>query len=337
MANPPADGKPSPPSFIAALRGGFDAVANHVTLLIFPVALDMLLWLGPHVQLKKAILGLLNELGTSPAWEATGSAEIWENNLPVLQEAANRLNLMTNLRSLPVGIPSLMSGLLPVKVPGGAPLFWDVSNPWLILGLVLLLTVFGLGAGSLYFSIVAQAALGGSPEWRKAIQDWPRAMLQVLSLAVALLIALLIISLPSLCIFSVIAWGGLPLGQLGIIIYLAVLLWIAFPVIFTPHGIFAYRIDVLTALRKSVRLTRLTLPTTSFFILIIFMLSEGLDILWRVPAEDSWLMVLGIAGHAFITTGLLAATFLYFRDADRWVQIMLEKARSMQAHAQPPG
>jgi hypothetical protein len=42
------------------------------------------------------------------------------------------------------------------------------------------------------------------------------------------------------------------------------------------------------------------------------------------PEETSWLSLVGVAGHAFVTTGLLAASFIYYRDADRWVKAILK-------------
>ena len=52
-----------------------------------------------------------------------------------------------------------------------------------------------------------------------------------------------------------------------------------------------------------------------------------MDLLWRTPDEASWLMLVGIAGHAFVTTSLLAATFIYYRDADRWTEDTLRKMK----------
>jgi len=69
----------------------------------------------------------------------------------------------------------------------------------------------------------------------------------------------------------------------------------------------------------SIQVTNATLPTTALFFLSVFILSQGLNLLWRIPPTDSWLALVGIAGHAFVVTGLLAASFVYFRDADCWV------------------
>jgi hypothetical protein len=80
----------------------------------------------------------------------------------------------------------------------------------------------------------------------------------------------------------------------------------------------------------------MTLPTTSLFILSVLVISEGLDLLWRIPPETSWLTLVGVCGHAFITSALLAASFIYYRDADHWTQEtlkMLKSQRNMQSQS----
>jgi hypothetical protein len=59
----------------------------------------------------------------------------------------------------------------------------------------------------------------------------------------------------------------------------------------------------------------------------VVVLSEGLDVLWRVPKDASWLTLVGLAGHGFISTGLLAATFIYYRDATQWVEEVLKQVK----------
>jgi hypothetical protein len=78
--------------------------------------------------------------------------------------------------------------------------------------------------------------------------------------------------------------------------------------------------NFFTSVKVSANLTRKTLPTTVLFILAVFLLSKGLDILWLVPSETSWLLIVGILGHAFVTTALIASSFVYYRDALRWMR-----------------
>jgi hypothetical protein len=44
---------------------------------------------------------------------------------------------------------------------------------------------------------------------------------------------------------------------------------------------------------------------------------------------SSWLAFIGIVGHAFVVTGLLAATFVYYRDATRWVERVQQQIKFM--------
>jgi hypothetical protein len=46
------------------------------------------------------------------------------------------------------------------------------------------------------------------------------------------------------------------------------------------------------------------------------------------------MLLLGIFGHAFITTALLAASFIYYRDMNAWLETLLEKLKSKKSSAQ---
>jgi len=78
--------------------------------------------------------------------------------------------------------------------------------------------------------------------------------------------------------------------------------------------------NFFTSVKVSANLPRRTLPTTVLFVLAVFLLSKGLDILWLVPSETSWLLIVGILGHAFVTTALIASSFVYYQDALRWIR-----------------
>jgi ABC-type transporter Mla maintaining outer membrane lipid asymmetry permease subunit MlaE len=75
---------------------------------------------------------------------------------------------------------------------------------------------------------------------------------------------------------------------------------------------------------------RFILPGTGMFVLSVLVISQGLDVLWSAPPLTSWMMLIGIGGHAFIATGLLAASFVYYRDAMRFVQEFLQRTLMAQ-------
>jgi hypothetical protein len=101
--------------------------------------------------------------------------------------------------------------------------------------------------------------------------------------------------------------------------------WLIVPLFFIPHGIFVRRQNALYSIFSSFRMARFTLPTSAMFVFTTFILSTGLNYLWSVPGGDSWMTLIGIAGHAFITTAMLAASFVYYRDMNRWLQAAIEK------------
>jgi hypothetical protein len=319
---------PAPPNVITSLRTGFDAIANQIALILFPIILDLWLWFGPHLQVKQLLTDFIAMLELPPTLDAAQSSNLLPSTTELLKSVVERINLMTILRAYPIGIPSLMVGRLPVEIPSGQPLVLDIQSPWVVVAFWIVFTLVGLCAATIYFQLVSQAALSGRVYWQQVVSAWPWAFRQVLGLTILITVFLLVLGIPSSCFLSLLALSGLPLGEFGLLIYLGFVIWLLFPLFFSPHGIFIDRQNLIVSMQKSVRLVRLTLPTTVLLVVVVFLISAGLDILWRVPAETSWLALIGITGHAFVATGLLATTFVYYRDADRWVQNMWKKMKA---------
>jgi hypothetical protein len=322
--------KPAPPNMVASLRAGFDAVANKIVIIIIPIVIDLILWLGPHVQVKTLVNNFLNSMTSSAELSSLQSGDLLTSSMDVIRTAAEQFNLLSLLRTIPVGIPSLMAARLPVDTPNGVPKFIDATNFFGATAIAISLLLGGLIIGCFYYILVFQVALQGKIELKKILKDWSWTSLQVLSLALALLILFIVISVPSSCAISGLTLLGLPFGQFAVFLYIGVLLWLIFPLLFAAHGIFVNHNNALVSVQRSMLLTRMTLPTTSLFVLAVLVTSEGLDYLWRVPPETSWLTLVGVSGHAFITSALLAASFFYYRDADLWTQETLRMIKSQR-------
>jgi hypothetical protein len=323
MKTPSSLALPPSPNLIAALRAGFDAITNHILLIFFPVALDLFLWLGPHLRLTQLIKSTISQLISLYRLQDPGMAEMLRGGQELWNLVAEQFNLWALLRSYPVGIPSLMVSRFPLETPLGSPIHWEIHSLGIVLLAWVLITLAGMVAGTFYFVLVAQASLSGQLHWREALGQWPWAALQVFFLALLWAVFLVGVSIPGSFIFSLAALGGVSISQCAILLYASFLVWLMLPLLFSAHGIFVNRHNMFASLKNSVRLTQRTLPTSVLFFLMALLLSKGLDILWIAPPETSWLTLIGVAGHAFVTTGLLAASFVYYRDADRWVRGML--------------
>ena len=317
----------SQPSLVRSLRTGFDTITNHIYLILFPILLDLAIWLGPHLRMRDLLQSTYREIVSLPGWSAYQTADAVSTNQEMWQFIADHFNLAILLRTFPVGVPSLMSGRAPLSNPLGTPQLIEVGSFSLAIGITILLTIVGLSFGTLYYITVAQASLVGKVDVGRVLADWPRASVREMGLALIWATIFVAVSLPSSCLISLFLVGGAALGQLSLFFYAGILVWLFFPLLFSAHGIIAYQQKTMTSMRSSVRLTRLTLPMTVLLLLAIIVISQGLDIIWRWPSEDSWFSLIGILGHAFVVTGLLAASFIYYRDANRWIEETLLRTK----------
>ena len=314
---------PSPPSLMKALMAGFDAISSHISLVSFSIALDLFLLFGPRLRMTALFREAFSQ---SAGMLDEQSRHLLEN----LQTMIEQLNLLRVVRTFPVGIPSLMVGRLLQQNPLGTPVTYEVPTAFSALAAWLAISLVGLSLGALYFQAVNQAALSGKIHWRDVLLQWPQTSAQVIVLAILWLMLFFFIMIPSTCFLSVLMLSGVGSSQLAIVIAVlfgGLFIWLVVPLVFSPHGIFVNRRPAWLSVMDSVRITRSTLPSTLLLFLIFILLSEGLDVLWNAPADSSWWMLVGIAGHAFVTTSLLAASFIYYRDADLWVQSRLRKPR----------
>lgn len=318
----------SPPSLISSLMAGFDVVSNNISLILFSILLDLVIWFGPRLQMVRLFEPVLKESAVLAGIQDT-------ETLDMLNQGVKQLNLFVSLRAFPVGIPSLMSGRLPTSTPWiSQPIEIEVLTFTKMVGIWALLVLVGIALGTFYFSMVAQASLTDTLSFKKALSSWPRHFSQVLLLSLFMYALVVLLIIPLSCLLSGLMFVGVGMRQLPMIAALflsAVIIWIFLPLFFSPHGIFAFGRTMWESMVHAVRLSRATISATGMFILVIVLLSEGLNVVWNLPKDDSWFMLVGIAGHAFITTGLLASTFIFYRDADLWLSELVRIREINQA------
>jgi len=321
---------PPPPGVITSLQAGYNVVSSRVALIALPVLLDVFLWLGPRLSVGKwysAVLAdsinFLRQNGFP-----TQDLAVYTKNVPIMVDLMEKLNWLGWIRTLPIGIPTLMLDLpneIPVQTPLGFQGVIQLPSFIVVVSLILLLTFAGWLGGGLYFRIVAGASLGEAEAGIGRV----RAITQTSLLSVIWGIGSVIVILPLFLILAVLAAITPLLSQVAFFIILFFTFWLVVPLFFTPHGIFVRKQNAIISIMSSLRMSRFTLPTSSMFVLSVFLLSRGLGYLWKVPTSDSWLMLVGIAGHAFISTTLLAASFVYYRDMSDWLQNVYERFQEM--------
>ncbi len=309
---------PAPPGLIASFAAGFNSVANSITVIALPVLLDLFLWLGPRLNLQKLfqpIIDALPRLYTDlvPAETLTQAQQFWSDFFA-------RFNLFAALRTFPVGTSSLLFLEMPAKSPLGTPLVLQANSFGGILGIGAALILTGWLLGSIYFYSVSRAALGG-----QSARSLRNAISQSLWVSFIWATLLVLLAFPALTLLSLVTLISPALQQILLLLASLVLVWLIVPIYFSAHGIFAFQMDALNAILSSLRMTRFTFPATSLFLLLTLLLSFGLRPLWQTPPPDSWWTLVGIVAHAFISTALLAASFIYYRDVNNWLKVVFEQ------------
>jgi hypothetical protein len=312
---------PPPPGIIGSLRSGFDTVAGHITAILMPLMFDLLLWLGPRLSMDQIAQPILKEFNSMASTSGFSQSDI-TNALDLYNQFFQQFNLLGILRTFPIGVFSLMSAKMPALTPLGTPTMIQVDSLDHLLVLVFLLTLTGWFLGGLYYRWVAALV---TPE---LLPPTARSVLQTLWFSLIWSLLTWTFGLPLVFVIYLLFAISPILGDIVLLILGFLSMWLIVPVFFSPHGMFVKKENALASILSSFRMTRFTLPTSSLFVLTVIMIGIGLNFLWAIPSDDSWLVLVGILGHAFITTALLASSFTYYRDMNAWLQTVLERLRT---------
>ncbi len=322
---------PAPPhGVVASLVAGFEAVNARLELILLPLLLDLFLWLGPHVSIRPLVSRLLGVLAAPPGADAATL-----RNLEIVRSALSdygaTFNLFSMLSTAPLGLPSLIGGRAAVTTPRGAALTWYVDSLPLYLLLLGAFVLVGLFLGALYFGGIAQQirdrrlslALLAQQVW----VDWAR----LTALGAVALAVVLLLGTPVLLVTGVLSLFSPLVGLVVWVLGSTVILWALFYAAFALHSMLLHRRGLFGALWDSLRLVQFNLPHAAGLFVVVVLINVGLGLVWNIPQDDSWFLLLGVAAHALISTALVSATFVFYQDRFRW---WTEMRRTLQARAE---
>lgn len=316
---------PPPPGVFGSLKAGFDIVTSRVALILIPLGLDIFLWFGPRLSIDGLISPFFKYLYTLAQQNLTGAdLEGFVQRQTQAQELLQNFNLLSLLSKsqiFPVGIQSLSAQTLPVTNPLGLENVVVVSSVWVLLGWMIVLIPLGWIGGGVFFRQVSIPVLSDEGMGVGIL----RSIVQVVFLSVLWLVFLVVLLLPLLFVLGILVSISPFVASLFLSVLFFFSFWLIVPLFFTPHGIFIRKQNALNSILSSLRMIRFSLPTSGMFVLSVLILSIGLDSLWSAPKSDSWMTAVGFAGHAFVTTALVAASFVYYRDMSDWLQNIYER------------
>lgn len=295
--------------------------------------LDLFLWLGPRLSLAPIFKALDNFLKTAFRSSGTVATEVEETYLLIgqgLNQMASDFNLFSSLEPAPLlGVPTLTSIRMTLTSPLGPRAEIVVGSIFGVLGWIILLTLLGLGMNALYLRIVGQRVLD---ETEVALAG-PHTLLvlwgQLLVLTLLLVIVAFALSFSMLSLIALISLISLPFAGFIAMLLFSMIMFAGFHLIFAIPGMVQLRRSPLRAIQESILLTRGDFPGATLLVVLIMVISNGLNVVWSLPDPATWANLIGIAGHAFVSTALMAALFIFYQERLGFLD-MLQKAMAAQ-------
>lgn len=311
MMNPKPSEQAPLPGIWATIAAGFDLTAKNVWVLLVPVLLDLFLWLGPRLSFNQLLHNMMG------IWQSDPLLTQFLDMVPL--ESLGQTNLWATLSVPLIGVPTLMTGVAPVQTP----LLPDVVELGSYVELVvafLALTVLGLLLTAVYFGSVATAvrrqdAIG--LQLVRVLRRSPQLWLQLLLLALLYLALVLAIYLMTLPVVVILGFFGSALLVVAMMVQFMMMIWAAVYWFFVPHALVLNGRPLTRAVVESLQLVQRFLAPTMLLILVVLGLQQVMNWLMVLADDGSWLTGISLVAHAFVCTGLVTATFLFYRDRFR--------------------
>jgi hypothetical protein len=316
----PARRQAQPTGVIETLSAGYAALNRHLWVLILPVVVDLLLWLGPHVSVSPLVDPAVTHatewtrqvaLGPRRSARNVQMATGLEDTRQWLIGHADDLNALDLLVWSPLGLPSAA----PDAGTTGELRFVTAWPQGLgILGASL---AGGLLLGAWFYGGLAAASTGARLDPLRAGRRAPRAVLRVLGLVGALLGVGLLLGLPVVLLVAFTALVSPPVAVLGSLLLGVALVFAALHLFFAVPAIVVSNVGPLAAIQRSVGLVRRHRWSSLALIGLTWLILAGMARVWDLLAGSlvaPYGTALGIVGNAYIASGLIAAGMIFYSE-----------------------
>ncbi|MBN1122357.1 MAG: hypothetical protein JXJ17_14880 [Anaerolineae bacterium] len=324
---------PTPPvGVIESLTRGFETVAGSLVLILLPLLLDLFLWVGPRLDFRPAFASYYYDL-----WEPMVASMDTEMQSGLKQFGDQILELSETMpdQYLPIfGMPSLMAWREAEPLPFGyIPPVWEVRTSVDVLGANVLSLLAGFVLFGCYITVIAERVKSGKTKFGRVLARLPINLIWLGLFFVTAFIILFLIYIPFLLVSASFLLVSELLSAVINFLGLILIFWIAAYVVFTIHGIFLNERGLFRSLWDSIRVVQWNMPQTITLFLLVAILSTALSRIWLLAPVGSWTALLAIGGNAFVQTGLIAATFFYYKDRYRyWQESRAEMLARLEQH-----
>ena len=302
---------------IDCLSAGYRYLGWRLELILIPIVLDLLLWLGPRLnvaplfeQFAASYRNLASAEGVTP--DIAQMVGQLADSIRQMGEGSNLLNglvsgTLLHVPSLPVvTVNWLPHYTIDIVTVGEAAIWWLVFS---LLGLLL---------GVIYLTLLARrlpiGSAAGSSGGQVAVSVL-RHWLQVIGFVIIVSLALLLIYLPISFIVGLMMLVSPAIGSAAAALAGALTLVVFFYLYFVTAALIMDNVPLGVAIMRSLRLVRENFWATLGFILLSNLIGLGIALLLVQLANLAmWAGFVAIVINAYIGTGLSMALLVFYRS-----------------------
>ncbi|MFN8468748.1 MAG: hypothetical protein U0X20_24530 [Caldilineaceae bacterium] len=302
---------------IDCLSAGYRYLGWRLELILIPIVLDLLLWLGPRLNVAPLFDNFAASYRSLAAAEGV-TPEIGQmvnqlaDSIRQMGEGSNLLNGLASSTLLHVpGLPVVAAKWLPhysvdVTTVGEATIWW------------LLFSLLGLLLGVIYLTLLARrlpiGSVAGSSGGQVAVAVL-RHWLQVIGFVLIVALALLIAYLPISFVVGLMMLVSPAIGSAAAAFAGAVTLIVFFYLYFVVAALIMDNVPLNVAIMRSIRLVRENFWATLGFILLSNLIGLGIALLLVQLADlGMWAGFVAIVINAYVGTGLSMALLVFYRS-----------------------
>lgn len=307
------------PGVVDTLSGGFDQVNRILWIILFPIAVDLFLWLAPRLSAAPFLHGLVGWIGALYA-SMQGSLDPTsmqqaQQALSTLDGAAGTFNAWTIL----IGGLAVVPSIAPPSLDGMLP--FQITTAGQFLAAVVGLELVGAILGCAYLGLIAQQVRDGRTDLGRLLRHLPAFVGTAFALILLGLGLFLVVSIPVGLVLGLVRLISADLESLLTILLFvvaqaAVVLGLIY-LFFLLDAIVVSETGPVRAVVNSARVVAANFWGAVGFIVVFIVIDWGLQLVWLALSKNTFGTFAAIVGNAYIASGLAAASMLYYRTRSK--------------------
>jgi hypothetical protein len=317
-----------PAGVLDTLQAGFNLVNRNVWLLLFPLCIELFIWLGPQLVVGPLFDRLLNDATVLPGLDS-GLTQSMEEARRTSQQFLGERQALTSFNVLlTLTLPMrLLTPAFAFEVPQGG-MGPTVVLPSLGVAALSILAALGIGliVATVYFGLMAAAVRDGRATLEGLRGSFVPTLFHLGALVLVVFAAIVGIVLPIEALLAVFSRTSPMAASIIGPLIVGVLIWLFIYLFFTVPAVLVSGSGPVDAAKHSFRVVRRNFWSSTGIIMLTIIISAGLSVIWSELANWSitrqelapflrWVGIgAAISGHIYITGGLLAACMTYYKE-----------------------